>query len=95
MNRGSMGIFGNEKAMTMIEVLVVCVIIGIALMGVAGLMPLGTRNLNESRVRTVATDLAEQKMEELLNLKSDDANLTAGSHSDPDNPVRTTLNRYL
>lgn len=94
MNSRSMGVLGNEKAMTMIEILVVCVIMGIALLGVAGLMPLGTRNLSESRVRTVATDLAQQKMEELLSLKSDDADLTSGSHSDPDNPVRTTLNRY-
>ena len=49
MNRGSIGIFGNEKAMTMIEILVVCVIMGIAFLGVAGLFPLGTRNLSESR----------------------------------------------
>jgi type II secretory pathway pseudopilin PulG len=94
MNKGSMAIFGNEKAMTMIEIVVVCVIMGIAFMGVAGLFPLGTKNLSESRVRTVATDLAQQKMEELLSLKPDDTDLAGGSHTDPDNPVRTSLNRY-
>ncbi|MFH1311773.1 MAG: prepilin-type N-terminal cleavage/methylation domain-containing protein [Candidatus Eisenbacteria bacterium] len=94
MNRGSMGIFGNEKAMTMIEIMVVCVIMGITFLGVAGLFPLSTRNLSESRVRTVATDLAQQKMEALLTLKVNDTDLNAGSHTDPDNPVRTSMDRY-
>ena len=42
----------------------------------------------------MATDLAQQKMEELLTLKPDDSDLNIGSHSDPDNPIRNSMNRY-
>ena len=84
----------NERAMTLVELLVVCVIIGIAFLGLAGIFPLGMQNLSQSRMRTVATDLAQQKLEELLRLKGSAADLTAGTHNDPDNPVRTNFNRY-
>jgi prepilin-type N-terminal cleavage/methylation domain-containing protein len=84
----------NEKGMTLIELMVVCVIIGIAFLGLAGIFPLGMQNINESRMRTVATDLAQEKMEELLDLSPVDADLSAGTHTDPDNPVRTTFNRF-
>ena len=86
--------FANEKGMTLIELMVVCVIIGIAFLGLAGIFPLGMQNINESRMRTVATDLAQEKMEELLDLSPVDADLSAGSHTDAGNPVRTTFNRY-
>jgi hypothetical protein len=45
-------------------------------------------------MRTVATDLAQEKMEELLTLRSSHADLNTGSHTDAGNPVRTTFNRY-
>jgi prepilin-type N-terminal cleavage/methylation domain-containing protein len=94
MNKGITGILRDEKAMTLIELLVVCVIIGIAFLGLAGLFPLGTRNLSESRMRTIATDLAQEKLENLVNLNRNHTDLTAGTHNDPANPVRTTFNRF-
>ena len=84
----------NERAMTLVELLVVCVIIGIAFLGLAGIFPLGMQNLSQSRMRTVATDLAQQKMEELLKQRITDDDLTAGTHADQGNPVRTTFNRF-
>jgi prepilin-type N-terminal cleavage/methylation domain-containing protein len=84
----------DQKALTLVELLVVCVIIGIAFMGLAGIFPLGMKNLNQSKMMTVATDLAQEKLEELLKLRSTHADLVAGAHTDPDNPVRTTFNRY-
>jgi prepilin-type N-terminal cleavage/methylation domain-containing protein len=86
--------FTNEKGMTLIELMVVCVIMGIAFLGLVGIFPLGMQNINESRMRTVATDLAQEKMEELLDLTSTAADLTAGAHTDSDNPVRSTFNRF-
>jgi prepilin-type N-terminal cleavage/methylation domain-containing protein len=84
----------NEKGMTLIELMVVCVVIGIAFLGLAGIFPLGMQNINESRMRTVATDLAQEKMEELLELNPTDTDLIAGTHTDSGNPVRTTFNRF-
>ena len=84
----------DEKGMTLIELMVVCVVIGIAFLGLVGIFPLGMQNINESRMRTVATDLAQEKMEELLDLSPTNADLNAGTHPDPNNPVRTTFNRF-
>jgi type II secretory pathway pseudopilin PulG len=89
-----MEMIGNEKATTLIELLIVCVIIGLAFLGLAGLFPVGMQNLNQSKLRTIATDLAQEKLEELMKLRSSDASLNAGDYTDPDNPVKTTFNRY-
>jgi prepilin-type N-terminal cleavage/methylation domain-containing protein len=86
--------FDNENGMTMVELLVVCVIISIAFMGLVAVFPLGMQNINDSRMRTVATDLAQERMEELLDLRTSNADLNAGDHTDPDNPVRSTFNRF-
>jgi prepilin-type N-terminal cleavage/methylation domain-containing protein len=87
-------LFRDDAGMTLVEIMIVCVVIGIAFLGLAGMFPLGMKNLNQSKMRTVATDLVQGKLEELMGLQKDDADLTAGSHSDPDNPVRTNFNRY-
>jgi len=84
---------GNENGMTMVELLIVCVILSIAFMGLVAIFPLGMQNVNESRMRTVATDLAQERMEALLDLRTNNADLNAGTHTDPDNPVRSTFNR--
>jgi prepilin-type N-terminal cleavage/methylation domain-containing protein len=94
MKPGVTTMFDNENGMTLIELLVVCMVIGIAFMGLVAIFPLGMQNVNESRMRTVATDLAQEKMEELLSLRTDDTDLNAGSHEDPANPVRSTFNRF-
>lgn len=86
--------FGDEKGLTLVELLVVCVIIAIAFMGLAGLFPVGTQHINESKQRTIATDLAQEKMEALLEVSSTDSDLTEGTHADPSNPVRSNFNRY-
>ncbi len=92
--RGVIAMFDNENGMTMVELLVVCVIISIAFMGLVAVFPLGMQNINDSRMRTVATDLAQERMEELLDLRTSNADLNAGDHTDPDNPVRSTFNRF-
>ena len=92
--QGVITMIGNENGMTMVEMLVVCVVISIAFMGLVAIFPLGMQNVNDSRMRTVATDLAQERMEELLDLRMNDADLNAGDHTDPDNPVRSTFNRF-
>ncbi len=92
--QGDRTMFGNEKGLTLVELLVVCVIIAIAFIGLAGLFPVGTQNINQSKLRTIATDLAQEKMEALLDAPSGDGDLSEGTHADPDNPVRSSFNRY-
>ena len=93
-NTGVRAMFGDQEGMTLIELLVVCVIIGIAFVGLASIFPLGTRNLSESKMRTVATDLAQEKMEELLGPDAAVADLLHGTHTDSGNPIKTSFNRY-
>ncbi len=83
----------NEKGLTLIELLIVCVIIGFAFLGLANLFPVSTAGLNESRMRTTATDFAREKMEELLEIDGASADLNAGTHNDPDNPIRSSFMR--
>ena len=92
--RGVITMFDNQNGMTMVELLVVCVVIGIAFMGLVAIFPLGMQNINDSRMRTVATDLAQERMEALLDLRTTDTDLNAGDHTDPENPVRSTFNRF-
>jgi len=92
--QGVITMIGNENGMTMVELMVVCVVISIAFMGLVAIFPLGMQNVNDSRMRTVATDLAQERMEELLDLRTNDTDLDAGDHNDPDNPVRSTFNRF-
>lgn len=84
----------DQKGVTLIELLVVCVILAIAFIGLLGLFPLGSRNISESRLRTIAVQLAQEKMESLLNQSEDSADLVAGTHNDPSNPIRSSFNRY-
>lgn len=87
-------IFRDQLGLTLVELMVVCVILAIAFIGLLGLFPLGSKNISESRLRTIAAQLAQEKMEVLLNQSEDSADLTAGMHTDQDNPVRTNFNRY-
>ena len=83
----------NEKGFTLVELLIVCVVVSIAFLGLANLFPASMASLNESRMHTTAADFAQSKMEDLLELDGAHADLTAGTHTDPDNPIRTTFNR--
>lgn len=84
----------DQKGLTLVELLVVCVILAIAFIGLLGLFPLGSKNISESRLRTIAVQLAQEKMELLLNQSENSADLTAGTHNDPGNPIRSNFNRY-
>jgi Tfp pilus assembly protein PilV len=83
----------GEKGLTLIELLIVCVVISFAFLGLANLFPVSMANLNESRMHTTAADFAQEKMEDLLEMDGTDADLTAGTHTDTHNPIRTTFNR--
>lgn len=83
----------NEKGFTLIELLIVCVVMSFAFLGLANLFPISVASLNESRMHTTAADLAQEKMEDLLEIDGGHADLAAGTHNDPGNPVRTNFNR--
>jgi Tfp pilus assembly protein PilV len=57
----------NERGLTVAEILVAMVIIGIGLVGLATVIPLSTYGVSEGKGVSTATFLAEQKLEEVRN----------------------------
>jgi prepilin-type N-terminal cleavage/methylation domain-containing protein len=57
----------NERGLTLVEILVAAVIIGIGLVGLMSVVPISSYGVYEGNSLTRATFLAEQKMEEIKN----------------------------
>jgi hypothetical protein len=67
--------------------MVAMVLFSIGIMSMAGLIPLGSRAINRAGHQTRASEVAAAAGERLLSTPYDDADLTAGTHNDPNNPV--------
>jgi prepilin-type N-terminal cleavage/methylation domain-containing protein len=59
--------FTNERGMTLAEILVATVIIGVGIVGLAVVIPLSSYGVHEGNALSTATFLAEQRMEEIRN----------------------------
>jgi type II secretory pathway pseudopilin PulG len=62
-------IFHNDAGMSLAEVLVAAAIIVVGLVALIGAMPLGTSQVGEANLKTTATFLAEQRLEQIKNAK--------------------------
>ena len=60
--------------------MVALILLGLGILSVANLFPLGSRTQLRDRLRTSATDLAQQKMEQLRLKGWSDPDLNAGTH---------------
>jgi type IV pilus assembly protein PilV len=69
-----------ERGMTLVEMMISLIVLSIGLLGIAAIFPSGRRFSTRDRVLTTATDLAEQKMEEIRTYSYSDSNLTVGTH---------------
>ncbi len=65
---------------SVVEVMVALVVLGLGVLGLANLFPLGSRTQLRDRLTTSAADLAQQKMEQLRLLAWSDPQLDAGTH---------------
>lgn len=77
----------NEKGASVVEIMVALVIFGIGLVAAVRMLPESNAKSTRSRNKTVAVNLAQEKMEELLSRSYKHADLNPGNHADPDNPV--------
>ncbi len=75
-----------DGGFSLIGVLVAIVIFGIGIMGLAVLLPIGSRAVSNSGTQTRASELCSTAAERLLTLPWGDADLVAGSHNDAGNP---------
>jgi type IV pilus assembly protein PilV len=74
------GVPGGEAGFSIIELMVALILLGLGILSVANLFPLGSRTQMRDRMRSSASSLAEQKMEQLRMLAWSATDLNAGTH---------------
>lgn len=72
---------GSDRGFGLLELALALVVLAIGVLGLAALMPAGTRSAAHSGEETRASELASQLAEKLLATPYHDADLTAGSHT--------------
>ena len=83
----------NQKGSSLVEIMVALVIFGIGVVAAARMLPQSSARTTHSRNRTVAVNLAQEKVEELMAEGFKDAELTAGDHDDAANPISNHFER--
>jgi Tfp pilus assembly protein PilV len=83
----------NEKGASVVEIMVALVIFGIGMVAAARMLPESNAKTTRSRNKTIAVNLAQEKIEELMAEGYQDADLTAGDHDDTTNPIRNNFIR--
>ena len=83
----------HEAGFTLVEVMIAMLIFGIGLSALAQAIPRGMQTRARSEQLTVATSLAQEGLEQLRDLRFNDALLAAGAHSDAANPLDQTFSR--
>jgi prepilin-type N-terminal cleavage/methylation domain-containing protein len=83
-----LGRFGPDSGFTLVEVIVGITVLGILMLGFLSVFPLGTRTVQKSEMLTCATGLAQDELERLKTLPMTHADLAAGNHAHPANPLR-------
>jgi len=77
----------NEKGASVVEIMVALVIFGVGLVAAARMLPESSAKTTRSRNKTIAVNIAQEKIEELMASGFQHADLTAGDHADPANPI--------
>src|SRR5262245_55553751 len=70
----------GRRGFSVIETMVALALLGLGIIGLASLFPLGSSTQLRDKMRTSAADLAQQKMEQLRLLEWSDPILAAGTH---------------
>lgn len=77
----------SEKGIGLIEILIALVLFGAGLSLALRTLPDSNVTMTRGRNITKATNLAQEKIEDLMAAPFSDADLTAGTHNDVENPI--------
>lgn len=80
----------ETSGFTLVEIMIALVVLAIVLLGTFFGLGAGFRNSEDAKNLTIATNLAQEKMEDLINQDSSSVDLTAGDHSDTDTLTAST-----
>jgi type IV pilus assembly protein PilV len=83
----------SSRGFTLVELMIALLVFGIGIVALAQSLPNGVRVRDRARRMSVATNLAQQQVERLRALPENHADLAAGSHADPLNPIRGAYRR--
>jgi prepilin-type N-terminal cleavage/methylation domain-containing protein len=77
----------GQAGFTLIEILVAFVVFAIGILSLGLTIPMATRRVNKAGAQTRASSIATERAETLLITTYGDGDLTAGTHTDPNNPI--------
>ena len=85
--------FKSEKGVGLIEIIIAMLIFAIGITAAIRTLPVSNTATTRARNLTMATNLAQQKIEELMGSPFNNAELAAGAHNDQDNPIERIYSR--
>ena len=88
-----MNILKSQRGITLIEIVVAMLIFAIGISAAMRTLPDSNRATSRSRNITTATNLAQEQIEILTASPYSSADLTAGTHNDPRNPIQRHFTR--
>lgn len=81
-----------QAGFSVIELMVALTVLGIGIIGLANVFPLGSQTQMKDRLRTSGSDLAQQKMEQLRMLPWSHSDLDDGTHPASNGETLTLTN---
>jgi type II secretory pathway pseudopilin PulG len=83
----------NERGASLLEIVVAITVFGIGLVIAMRTLPESSAKTTRGRNLSIAVNLAQEGIEDLMGRTFFDADLAPGNHSDPNNPLRGHFNR--
>ncbi len=72
---------------SLIEVMIALMVFALGVLSLSLVVPMATKRVTSAGIQTRASSLAAERAETLLTTPYDHGDLTAGTHTDPANPV--------
>lgn len=86
-------VLNSEKGIGLVEIIIAMLIFAVGITAAIRTLPVSNRSTTRARNLTTATNLAQQKIEELMGVPYNDAQLSAGNYNDQDNPIERIYTR--
>ncbi len=74
----------DSEGFSLVEVMVAITFLGIGLLAIAQLIPLGMAGISQARVRTIAVQTLQQRMDQVTGSGYASAAMTAGAYTETD-----------
>lgn len=83
----------SQKGAGLVEILIAILIFAVGISMAMRILPNSNVATTRGRNLTKATNLAQEKLEELMGISYSASDLDAGTHNDPDNPIEDHFTR--